>query len=95
MAVLKRCPVLAATKKHRVSRSFTSRQYNNIQHVVHRGRRILVSQGDHDLHTNNFKEAFDKRHGKAHDEFCQANGGKVDQLIVKLYDKDKLAFALS
>lgn len=45
--------------------------------------------------TNNFKKAFDKRHGKEHDEFCQAKGGKVDQLIVKLHDKDKLAFALS
>lgn len=45
--------------------------------------------------TNNFKKAFDKRHGKEHDEFCQAKGRKVDQLIVKLHDKDKLAFALS
>lgn len=95
MAVLKRCPVIAANEKPRVSRSFTSRQYNNIQRAVHQGRRILISQGDHHLNTKNFKKAFDKRHGKDNDEFCKANGGKVDQLIVKLYDKDNLAFALS
>lgn len=95
MAVLKRCPVVAATEKPRVSRSFTSRQYNNIQRVVQQGRRILISQSDDNLNTKIFKKAFYKRHGKDHDEFCKENGGKVDQLIVKLYDKDNLAFALS